>query len=254
MNEDNNNPDYQESKSVLDAHPSVAREKEIAGKGNEPVSLAAFFGFAIALIAGGLYLGVSGGSFGMTQYQISNYQPAPPLGGVGGEVKELPPFEAAMKRGKSVYTGGGCNGCHQANGGGIPGQYPPLDGSEWVTAGTERIAQLILNGIQGPITVKGQAYVGVMPAHKGILTDQQIADVITYIRASWSNGIVGDPHIITPDMVKSARDRFADRATPYTVPELSSDEVYLPGGGPEGSAPAEGEDGGEEGSEPVAAS
>ncbi|MEM9478994.1 MAG: cytochrome c [Verrucomicrobiota bacterium] len=236
MNENDHNPDYDESKSVLDAHPSVAREKELSSQGSEPVSLAAFFGFAIALIAGGVYLGVSGGTFAMSQYQISNYAPAPPVGGAEAEVVELGPWEAAMKRGKTVYTGGGCNGCHQANGGGIPGQYPPLDGAAWVTNGTERIAQLILNGLQGPITVKGQAYVGVMPAHKGILTDQQIGDVITYIRGEWSNGIAGDPHVITPEMVKSARDRFADRATAYTAAELSGEDVYLPGGGPDGAA------------------
>ncbi len=253
MNEENSNPDYQESKSVLDAHQSVAREKDVPEQGGEPVSLLTFFGCAIVLIAGGLYLGVSGGSFAMDQYTIGEYEPAPPKGGGGGAVVEEDPWKIAMKKGKSVYTGGGCNGCHQANGAGVAGVYPPLDGSEWVTEGTERIAQLILNGIQGPIKVKGQSYANVMPAHKGILTDEQIANVITYIRASWSNGIAGEEHIITPEMVKAARDQYAARATAYTVPELVPADKYLPGGGPDGrkleedapaeeGAPAEGAD------------
>ena len=245
MNEEKPNPDYDEAKSVLDAHQSVAREKDVPIQGSEPVSLLTFFGCAIVLIAGGLYLGVSGGSFAMDQYTIADYEPAPPQGGGGGVVVEEDPWKIAMKKGKSVYTGGGCNGCHQANGEGLPQQYPPLDGSEWVTGGTTRIAQLILNGIDGPITVKGQAYANAMPAHKGILTDEQIGNVMTYIRASWSNGIIGEEHIITPEMVKAARDEYAARATAYTAPELASEDEYLPGGGPDGrkleeATPAEG--------------
>lgn len=87
--------------------------------------------------------------------------------------------------GSKVYTQY-CSTCHQANGKGDGTRFPPLDGSEWVTGDQRRLIELVLNGLEGPITVKGQSFVGVMPGH-AYLADEEIAQVLTYIRMNFGN-------------------------------------------------------------------
>ncbi len=92
--------------------------------------------------------------------------------------------------GKRFYTQV-CAACHQATGLGVPGVYPPLIGSEWVVGSPDRIIRIILHGLQGPITVEGTSYNGVMPAFAAgsayNWNDQRISDVLTYIRSEWGN-------------------------------------------------------------------
>ena len=78
-----------------------------------------------------------------------------------------------------------CMGCHQAEGQGIPGTFPPLAKSDYL-ADKSRAIQTLLNGLTGPIEVNGQRYNGVMPpmAH---LKDDEIADILSYVRQSWGN-------------------------------------------------------------------
>lgn len=87
-----------------------------------------------------------------------------------------------------------CITCHQANGQGLPNVYPPLAGSEWVTGSEERVISIVLHGLKGPITVKGQKYDGtIMPAFTTVpgggynWSDEKIAAVITYVRHEWGN-------------------------------------------------------------------
>jgi mono/diheme cytochrome c family protein len=81
---------------------------------------------------------------------------------------------------------GNCAACHQATGKGLPGVFPPLDGSEWV-AGDERVvANILLHGIDGEITVGGNTFKGQMPSFQQ-LGDAELAAVASYVRASWSN-------------------------------------------------------------------
>src|SRR5207249_1107113 len=81
-----------------------------------------------------------------------------------------------------------CQTCHQANGLGVPSQYPPLAGSEFTTGGSRRPAMIVLKGLQGPVKVKGQQYgAAVMQPWDKTLTDQKIADVLTYERSDWGN-------------------------------------------------------------------
>ncbi len=91
-----------------------------------------------------------------------------------------------MTGGQTVYTTN-CSGCHAANGLGAPSVAPPLAGNDVVTGDPKKVIGILLNGLKGKITVKGQAWDGVMPPWKGTLTNKQIADVITYIRGSWGN-------------------------------------------------------------------
>ena len=79
-----------------------------------------------------------------------------------------------------------CGTCHQSNGKGDSTRFPPLNGTDWVTGDKERLIGLIINGIEGPITVKGATYNNVMPQHS-FLDDEQIASVLTYIRQSFGN-------------------------------------------------------------------
>lgn len=87
--------------------------------------------------------------------------------------------------GKQVFTAN-CVACHQAGGTGLPGVFPPLDGSEWV-AGKERVvANILLHGINGELQVKGTTYKGSMPSFQQ-LGDEELAAVASYVRSSWSN-------------------------------------------------------------------
>jgi mono/diheme cytochrome c family protein len=81
-----------------------------------------------------------------------------------------------------------CVACHQATGQGLPGVFPPLAGSEWVTGKETTLAAIVLHGVSGPLTVKGANYSGAMPAFKEQLDDAQIAAVLSHLRSQWGNG------------------------------------------------------------------
>jgi mono/diheme cytochrome c family protein len=100
---------------------------------------------------------------------------APAAGGVD---------EALMKKGEQVYQQN-CAACHQANGQGLPGAFPPLAGNPNLQD-VGHVLSVIKNGLQGPITVNGQTYNGAMPGFPQ-LSDEEAKAVATYIRNSWGN-------------------------------------------------------------------
>jgi mono/diheme cytochrome c family protein len=79
-----------------------------------------------------------------------------------------------------------CGACHQATGKGLPGVFPPLDGSEWVTGDERAVANILLHGITGEITVAGNVFKGAMPSFQQ-LGDAELAAVASYVRSEWSN-------------------------------------------------------------------
>jgi mono/diheme cytochrome c family protein len=89
-----------------------------------------------------------------------------------------------VRKGKAEYTQY-CQNCHMENGEGQPGVFPPVAKTSYVKD-TKKIIKIILEGQSGEITVNGKKYNTMMPA-QAYLTDQQIADVLTYIRSSWGN-------------------------------------------------------------------
>lgn len=93
---------------------------------------------------------------------------------------------ASSSGGASIYAAN-CAACHQANGQGLSGVFPPLAGSEWVLAEASVSIAILLYGLHGEIEVAGTSYQGVMPAF-GQLSDPEIAAVVSYIRGSWDNG------------------------------------------------------------------
>jgi len=80
-----------------------------------------------------------------------------------------------------------CVACHQATGLGLPGVFPPLAASEWVTGPGELAIQIVLHGVSGSLTVGGTTYNGQMPAFKDKLKDEEIAAVLSYVRGSFGN-------------------------------------------------------------------
>ncbi len=108
--------------------------------------------------------------------------------------------EQAEQLGKPIYDTQ-CAPCHQANGQGIPGSFPPLTQTEWVLGDKGRLVRLLLNGMQGPLEVKGEAYNGIMILPPPALTDEKIAAVLTYVRQHFGN----DAEAVTPDEVASVR-------------------------------------------------
>jgi mono/diheme cytochrome c family protein len=125
----------------------------------------------------------------------------------------------AQSRGQDLYEMA-CLPCHQPEGKGLLGVYPPLAGSEWVRGDSSRLIKILLHGLGGPITVAGQSF-GVrpdaiaMPSLSG-LTDEQIADVLTYVRNDFGEK-AGD---VSAEQVKKMRSANPNRETPWRVEEL----------------------------------
>ncbi len=101
-----------------------------------------------------------------------------------------------------------CAACHQADGEGKDGLAPPLLGSEWaLTAGGGRMVRIVLNGLSGPVQVRGRAWNLSMPAWRENLTDDQVAVVLTYVRTQLGSNHAGP---ITPEFVAAVRKETHD--------------------------------------------
>jgi mono/diheme cytochrome c family protein len=109
--------------------------------------------------------------------------------------------KATMARGGRVYAQY-CASCHQVDGGGVPGLNPPLERTSWVTGSKTRLIRIVLKGMNTHEEIDGETYNNTMAPHNH-LTDQQIADVLTYIRNSFGNKATA----ITPGDVKYVRAR-----------------------------------------------
>jgi cbb3-type cytochrome c oxidase subunit III len=106
---------------------------------------------------------------------------------------------AAVPDGKALYAAK-CSACHQVTGLG-GGPYPPLAGNTDITsADTSNLIGSVLNGRSGPIVVAGKSYSGAMPAWRGLLSNAEIAAVLTYVRSAWTNKAA----IVTEDQVSFA--------------------------------------------------
>jgi mono/diheme cytochrome c family protein len=93
---------------------------------------------------------------------------------------------ASANDGAGVYSTN-CSSCHQTNGAGLPGAFPPLANNAAVTGDAKNVIHIVKFGLNGKIQVGSQAYNGTMPAWGQNLSNGQIASVITFIRSSWGN-------------------------------------------------------------------
>jgi len=128
-------------------------------------------------------------------------------------------------KGKKVYEETAkCIVCHQANGQGAASQFPPLAGSEWVLAkGPGRLIRIVLHGLQGPVTVKDAAFDSPsMIPWKDLLSDEELAAVLTFIRSNKEWGNAAPP--VTAEQVKAIRDQTANRFSQWFVTELLTPE------------------------------
>lgn len=109
-----------------------------------------------------------------------------------------------------------CVACHQKEGQGIPGAFPPLDDTRWVHGPEERLIGIVLNGLTGAIEVKGTEYNGMMPP-LGHLSDEDVAHVLTFVRQAWTN----ESPAVEVEAVTSLRASTGSRG-PWTAAELET--------------------------------
>jgi mono/diheme cytochrome c family protein len=211
MSEDQSIP--KPSESLEDAKLASLNDQKSSGL---PQTIG-YIAIVISVILGGLYLVRYSGGFDRDTYLESNsiIEEMAALGGssgAGGEVVEVA-FDP-IKEGQKIYQTN-CMACHQVTGQGLPGAFPPLAESEWVAKDPALLARIILGGLQGPITVKGNQYNSIMAPLGAVLSDDQIAHVLTYIRQEWGNA--SGP--VEPTVVAEARADMGTRGM-WTVEEL----------------------------------
>jgi len=196
---------------VSELHGAIVRERADPREGDEPVPLWLITLMGVLLFWGGWYLAEYSGG-----YRALVLDPRPearfPARAAGEEKQEDP-----VALGRKLYTAH-CVSCHQQGGQGVPGQYPPLDGSRWVTGSTTRLKRILLHGLNGEIEVQGEVYNGNMPAFGPRLSDEHLGAVLTYVRQAWSNA--ADP--VPPESVAATREATKERTDPWTAPEVDA--------------------------------
>ena len=111
-----------------------------------------------------------------------------------------------IKSGKELY-GRTCFACHQPEGQGVPNAFPPLAKSDFLNANPDRAISAVLHGLSGEVVVNGKKFNNVMTSQN--LTDDEVADVLTYVYSSWGN----NKTVVTPAKVKAVRAKPAPKQT-----------------------------------------
>jgi mono/diheme cytochrome c family protein len=93
-----------------------------------------------------------------------------------------------------------CLTCHQADGSGVPGMYPPLNQADKIMGPPEGVIKVILYGLKGPEVINGKTYTQHMPA-QNLLSDSTIALLVNYVKKRWG----GSESAVTSDEVKKIR-------------------------------------------------
>lgn len=216
-------PDLNENINVVAAHqtieetaPAAGREKRLLENGMEPVSLWLILTSAIVVLVGGAVMGQGGAFFAYKEVMKDGYMRL--SSPIKGEVVLLPAPALELYRKEGIKQYAKCSGCHQPSGAGQPGNgIPPLAGSEWVNGNTDMLAQIVLHGLKGPITVAGTSYNNNMPAMGDGLGKKELATLLTYIRSEWGN----DGSLVTMEMAENALEIAKARGSDQvTVEEL----------------------------------
>ena len=192
------------------AHERALKEKPALREGFPLVPIFLIFIAAGLLFWAGIYIAHNTGRFDPLAYD-----PHPPK----KEVRELSPEErlqSTLAKGSRLYKKN-CQQCHQAQGQGIPGVYPPLAGSPWVLGNPERAAAIVIGGLVGRINVLGKEYNNAM-ASLSQLSDKDIAAVLTYIRMNESWNLRDTA--VSPEQVAAVRRQWGNRSTSWTVEEI----------------------------------
>ncbi len=180
-----------------------------------PVPVFFFVVLVVLVFLSTMYLDGNAGGFDARVYEpFASYD----------VVKSIQPkgnADPRFEKGKAAYAIY-CSPCHQNNGAGSPGQFPPLAGSDWVnTDGPNRIIRLVMNGLAGPIVVNGENWnpPAQMPPWKDVITDdEEFASLMTYIRAEKEWGNAAGP--VTAEQVEAVRAEVAGRPNPWSQADL----------------------------------
>lgn len=211
----NNSRTHASDESIQSVHAKLINEKPEPKEGFRPMPLFLLGLVSTMIFVSSVYIVHYRGGFSPMVYD-ERYQPKPG----GAEVVELTP-EQILASGQKHYAGT-CATCHQANGQGVAGAYPPLAGSEWVTGNEERLIRVLLHGLSGPIEVKGNTYNSLMPAFGKVpgggynWSDERVAHVLTYIRHEWGNNAAP----VTKEKVSEVLNTEKARSKPWTQDEL----------------------------------
>jgi len=163
----------------------------------------------VALVTLAAGCGGSGGG-GEQAPQGGGQAPAPPAAAAAAPA----PAGAGAGEGRAVFTRT-CAACHQQDGRGLAGSFPPIAGSHIATGDKARLIRLVLHGLQGPIVVEGRTYNNVMPPWKA-LSDAELAAVLTFVRSNFGNAALA----VTAAEVAAERAATASRTTMWTAREL----------------------------------
>jgi len=182
----------------------VSREQGEPEEGFEPTPLWVWAISVLLLFAMGYYLGKFGGTFGTIAHEVEQPQTL---------------AESELKndvKGDMVYAGV-CQACHQIDGKGVVGKYPPLSGSEWLLHDDLTPARIVLFGLEGSISVKGMGFNNKMPQFYDKLSNEEIAAAISFARSSFGNKAAP----VSPVQVDSMR-RSHNGSGPWSSLELES--------------------------------
>lgn len=200
--------------SLLSSHEKLlGKQSDEKGK-YRLLPLNMLFVFSGLIFFAGTYLNRYAGIFDSHVYNENTH---PHVGGDAPKAPAIDPLVLGKKQYETI-----CITCHQATGQGVPGAFPPLAGSEWVTGSDDRLIRIVVYGMTGPVTVKGATYNGVpMPTVGKVagsaynLADDKLAAILTYIRHEWGN----NGKAITAEQVAAVRGKEGDRK-PYVEEEL----------------------------------
>lgn len=123
---------------------------------------------------------------------------------------------ASYERGAAHYPEL-CGSCHQLDGRGVEGAFPPLAASDWFLADVDRAVRVVLHGLKGEVVVNGERYSSMMAPLGAVADDRMTADVLNYALNSWGN----DGGWVAPGRVQALREQHAGREQPFTVEELN---------------------------------
>jgi mono/diheme cytochrome c family protein len=188
-------------------HAPILREQAEPREGFEPINPAWTIAFGLIVFGSGYYLANYSGDFRGDVYNEIRVEGKPDQ-----SAKPVDP----LVLGQRLFNGK-CAACHQPDGKGRPGQFPPLAQSDWLLGPPEIPVRILLFGLQGDITVAGQHFNGNMPVFGEQLKDEQIAAVLTYVRQEWGN----QADAVSADLVAQQR-KSIQRKQPWTAAELKA--------------------------------
>ena len=196
-------------REMVEVHSRLNHEKHPPTKGFLIAPLVFVFVFGCLIFVCSIQLAHS-----TNQFQL---HPPKEIVELTEEEREALRLERKVDSGKKVFTVR-CASCHQANGLGIAGQYPPLAGSKWVTSDPGLITNIILKGLKGEIVVQGETYGTSAAVNMAAvpISDREIANVTTYVRQAWGNE---SPEILESE-VSAFREASKDQIDQWTGDQL----------------------------------